>query len=391
MNLLPYIERSRMGNGVTALILISFSRRRRLNSGVLMLLLRKPLLSVVCVLALSVGACQALVASAVEPPRTTLEMFDTMTSEEGAPVEAERTPPGVGMMVFVQQKTWARDLKETVASGATWIRMDIPIGVYGSVSNGVFTPNQAQVDFYRSAAQQADAAGLKIVLVMAAAYNSDSWSEAQFRDYNGQYWKAVSKNIGQYVDLWQIFNEHDGRDYRNNAPISLTAAYLTRFRDTLASARTALRMYSSAPLTTTPFGYPVDEARYTKWQTFFDGIGPSLDVIGVHAYPEKSAEVIGRVPTYIKRLKARYNKPVAVLEFGLPSVASYGTSAEVGKAIADEIHAIMRADPMTATLYQLRDRGTDMNNGEMVFGILRDDYSKKDYYDTVVTEVKRWR
>jgi hypothetical protein len=396
MNLLPYIglQRSRMGNGVTVLTLISFSRRRRLNSGVLMLLLRKPLLSVVCVLALSVGASQALVASAVEPPHTTLEMFDTMTSEDGAPVGAERTaerPPGVGMMVFVQQATWARDLQETVASGATWIRMDIPIGVYGSVSNGVFTPNQAQVDFYRSAAQQADAAGLKIVLVMAAAYNSDSWSEAQFRDYNGEYWKAVSQNIGQYVDLWQIFNEHDGRDYRNHAPISLTAAYLTRFRDTLASARTAVRMHSSAPLTTTPFGYPVDEARYTRWQTFFDGIGPSLDVIGVHAYPEKSAEVIGRVPTYIKRLKARYDKPVAVLEFGLPSVAGYGTSAEVGKAIADEINAIMRAAPMTATLYQLRDRGTDTNNGEMVFGILRDDFSKKDYYDTVVAEMKRWR
>jgi hypothetical protein len=359
-----------------------------------MLLLRKPLLSVVCVLALSVGACQALVASAVEPPHTKLEMFDTMTSEEGGPVGAESAserPPGVGMMVFVQQATWARDLEETVASGATWIRMDIPIGVYGSVSNGVFTPNQAKADFYRSAAQQADAAGLKIVLVMAAAYNSDSWSEAQFRDYNGQYWKAVSKNIGQYVDLWQIFNEHDGRDYRNHAPISLTAAYLTRFRDTLASARTAVRTYSSAPLTTTAYGYPVDEARYTRWQTFFDGIGPSLDVIGVHAYPEKSAEVIGRVPMYIKRLKGRYDKPVAVLEFGLPSVAGYGTSAEVGKAIAHEINAIMGAAPMTATLYQLRDRGTDTNNGEMVFGILRDDFSKKDYYDTVVAEMKRWR
>jgi hypothetical protein len=27
----------------------------------------------------------------------------------------------------------------------------------------------------------------------------------------------------------------------------------------------------------------------------------------------------------------------------------------------------------------------------MVFGILRDDFSKKDYYDTVVAEMKRWR
>lgn len=313
---------------------------------------------------------------------------ETVPDPPNPPVNGK---PGVGMMVFVNQSTWARDLQETVASGATWIRMDIPIGIYGNVTNGVFYPDQNQVNFYRQAAQQADAAGLKIVLVMAAAYNSDAWSEQQFRDYNGQYWKAVSQNIGQYVDLWQIFNEHDGRDYRNHAPVSLTAAYLDRMRLALLQARTELRKHSNAPITTTPFGYPVDEARYTKWQTFFDGVGPSLDVIGVHAYPEKSATVINRVPTYINRLKARYNKPVAVLEYGLPSVAGYGTEAEVGKAITDQIAAIMSAEPMTATLYQLRDRGTDSNNGEMVFGVLRNDFTKKSYYNAVVAEVNKWR
>ncbi len=324
------------------------------------------------------------------PTTTTLLTTTTVPTSTTMP-PATPGKPGVGMMVFVNQATWARDLQETVATGSTWIRMDIPPGVFGSLNNGVFVVNQANADFYRRAAQQADAAGLKIVLVMAASFENNAWTEAQFRNYNGQYWKSVSQYIGQYVDLWQIYNEHDGRDYRNHAPVSLTTEYLTRFRDTLAAARVAVRTYSTAPLTTTTFGYPVDEARYAKWQTFFDGVGPSLDVIGIHAYPEKSADVINRVPTYINRLKARYNKPVAVLEYGLPSVPSYGTSAEIGKANADQIRAIMGASPMVATLYQLRDRGTDVNNGEMVFGILRNDFSRKDYYPTVVAEVKRWR
>jgi hypothetical protein len=297
------------------------------------------------------------------------------------------------MMVFVQPATFNRDVDELVATGATWIRMDIPIGYYGSVSGTSFQPNPERVAFYRQAAQYAKSKGLKIALVMAAAYAAPT--ETDFRNVNGQYWRAVSQNIGDLVDLWQVFNEHDGRDYRNHAPISLSSAYLTRFRDTLASCRYDLRTFSDAPLTTTPFGYPVNQARYDKWIQFFDGIGSSLDVIGVHAYPEKSATTIGLVPKYITSLEQRYAKPVALLEFGLPNVAGYGTPIQVGQAVTDQIAAVMTADPFCATLYQLRDRGPSFVNGapntdgEKVFGVLYDNYARKPYYGQVVEEVRR--
>ena len=153
-------------------------------------------------------------------------------------------------------------------------------------------------------------------------------------------------------------------------PSTLTSAYMERLRLALVQARTSLRRYSTAPLTTTAFGYPVNQARYDKWRTFFDGVGSSLDVIAIHAYPERSATVIGLVPTYVRQLKQRYGKPVAVLEFGLPNVSGYGTPTQVGQSVVDQIRAVMSAEPFCAALYQLRDRGTNTDDGEQMFGVL---------------------
>lgn len=303
---------------------------------------------------------------------------------------AAATQSGVGMMVFVAQSTWAQDLAETVATGAGWIRMDIPIGPYGNLTGSVFTPDTTQAAFYNQACQQAKAAGLKICLDIGALYPV-SGSEATYNTNNAAYLRSISQNIGQYVDLWQVFNENDGSDYRTQTGITMDQPYLDRFAVAMASARTALQQYSTAPVTTNPFGYPVDEARYTRWQTFYDTVGASCDVIGVDAYPEKSATNISNIPLFLNRFKARYGKPVAVLEFGLPSVASYGTYTEVGQTIVDQIAAVMSADPLCAALYEVRDRGTDTTDGEDMFGLMDINFNHKSYYGAVQTEVLSWR
>ena len=316
----------------------------------------------------------------------------TPLSASSATTPWRRTSKNLGAMVFVKQGEFEKDLAATVAAGFTWIRMDIPIGSYGWFDNdGKFNTTPGVAEFYLRAVQQAKDAGLRIVLVMASMYNSDSWSEAEFRERNGRYLRAVARNIGKYVDIWQIFNEHDGRDYRNHAPIELSEAYLGRMRSALRALRGVLREFSTAAVTTTPFGYPIDQARYDKWVRFFDGVGPSLDVICVHAYPEKSIDTITRVPTYMRNLRERYQKPVGILEFGLPSVDGYGDAAEVGRVVAAQIAAVMSVGPVVASLYQLRDRGTSRTDGELAFGILNQDWTKKQYYDVVSDEVRKWR
>lgn len=304
------------------------------------------------------------------------------------------TAGNLGAMVFVNESSWAQDLAETVAAGFTWIRMDIPNGSYGTLntSNGTFTRNTARSNFYKQACQQAKAAGLRICMDMAAFNNDNSWSDATYAQYNANVVQAVSQDIGQYVDLWQFFNEHDGNDFRTQQGSPRNAAYFARLRDALAVLRSAAREYSSAPVTTTTFGYPINQARYDIWQSFWDVVSPAADIIGVHGYPEGNQTTINLLATYMTNLKNRYSKPVCILEFGVPKVSGYGTPTQVGDAIVRQIAAIMSVNPVCAALYQLRDRGTNPNdtNGEMVFGILENNYVKKSYYNAVVAEVQKW-
>ncbi len=336
----------------------------------------------------SLGSTPTASATPTQTPTPTPRPTPT-TSPTVAPVAGN-----LGMMVFLnpaEPAAFDRDLAALVETGSRWIRMGIPEGQAGSVTGDRWTPNTANMNYFESTVDKADQAGLRIVLVLANALNNNAWTDEQHRTYLGQYVEHVSSRVGSQVDLWQVYNEHDGRDFRSYAPVTLTSAYMERLRLALVQARTSLRRYSTAPLTTTAFGYPVNQARYDKWRTFFDGIGSALDVIAIHAYPERSATVIGLVPTYVRQLKQRYGKPVAVLEFGLPNVSGYGTPTQVGQAVVDQIRAVMSAEPFCAALYQLRDRGTNTNDGEQMFGVLNTDWSRKSYYDAVVVEVKRWR
>jgi hypothetical protein len=341
----------------------------------------------------------------VPTPEEVQAVVDEAVAGLGARIHAMfgTTPPppdplaeNLGLMIFVKEETFDRDLAELVATGATWGRFDIPIGAYGSISNGVFTRNAAKAIFYKQAMAQVRAAGIKVVLVMASLYVNNTWSEAQFNDYNGQYVKAVAEDIGEFVDLWQIYNEHDGRDYRNHASLNnvLSPTYLQRMNTSLTVMRDRIRSVAgleAAKITTTPFGYPVNDARVAKWKAFFDGL-PVLDVICVHAYPEKSATAMSIMTVAMRELRARYGKPVGILEFGLPSVTSYGTFDVVGDAVVAQIHAVMLADPFVATLYQLRDRGVSSTNGELAFGILTNGFSPKaGIYDKVVAKIKTYR
>lgn len=304
------------------------------------------------------------------------------------------TAPAVGVYVVVnhaEPSHFERDLQQVLASGSTWIRMGMPSWVAGRIHNGTFVPNEERVDFYVDAVRKARAEGLKVAFIQANALNRDSWTDVQFLAYNSQYWRYIAMRFGPYVDLWQVFNEHDASDFRNHRRLStsgeLPAGYLTRLRTALMTARTALREHSAAPMTSPPLGYPINEDRYSRWVTFFDAVTPALDVISVHAYPGNSQRSIDLVTTYLHRLKERYGKPVAVTEFGVPSVRSSGTNAEIGTAIARQIEAIAAADPLCAIVYQLRDRGVNSSDSEQMFGLVRHDFTRKPYFQTVAREI----
>jgi len=300
-----------------------------------------------------------------------------------------------GMMVFLDKSAPTvidSDVSETVATGSDWIRIGLPSNVIGSYNASTFTytPDTAGMDYVATCCQKARQAGLKVVLAIADTDRNATLglTEAQYRTYVGQFFGFVASKCGAYVDLWQLWNEFSGRDYRNYAPITPDAAFLSRFNQAIAAGRSAVRQYSAAPVCTTPFGYPINQDTFNKWVVFHDGLQSACDVIGIHGYPETNNAVIDLMASYINTLKARYNKPVAILEFGVPNVSGYGTPTQVGAAIVQQINRLMTTNPLVATLYQLRDRGAPTStNGEDVFGIIENNFTHKSYYTAVVNAI----
>ncbi len=327
------------------------------------------------------------------PPRSVSPPAETARPGDSSRATAS---PAVGVYVVADHtdpEGFERDLEQVVASGSTWIRMGMPSWVAGRIHRGTFVPNESQVRFYVDAVKMAKAADLKIAFIQANALNSDSWTDEQFLVYNSQYWEYVSLKFGAHVDLWQVFNEHDASDFRNHRPIGSSGqfprGYLDRLRLALTAARTALQEHSDAPITSPPLGYPINAERYARWETYFDALNPTLDVISVHAYPGSSQRSIDLLAVYLNRLKTRYGKPVAVTEFGVPSVRSSGTDDAIGQAIARQIEAIASVGPFCAIVYQLRDRGTRATDSEQMFGLVRSDFTRKPYFRTVADEIKR--
>lgn len=300
-----------------------------------------------------------------------------------------------GFMVFLGSGTAGvdQDIAGIKAAGGTWARL----GMYNAGSfnaSGVFVPTTATWDHFKYACQTAKAAGLKVIWDAADTLRiSSTLTDAQWIVWQKSMWKYMAQTLGPWVDAWQIFNEHDGRHIRDFSPVpTLTTAYLTFFRDALQGARNSIREHHTGPVGTTVFGYPMDAARLAKWFQFHDAVSGQMDYIGLHAYPEFNGAVL---TDYVNQVYARYNKPVAVLEFGVPDAGGYGTPPlylRVGDGIVIQNNALLacgKSKFLCNTLFSLRNR-VQGGTGEGGFGILDNNWAKKAYWQTVVNSIARW-
>lgn len=299
-----------------------------------------------------------------------------------------------GFMVFLGggKDGVDKDVAGIVAAGGTWARL----GMYDSgsfTSAGVFQPNETVWAHFEYACKTAKSAGLRVLWDAADTLRiSNSLSNADWIRWQSSMWEYMAKRLGAYVDAWQVFNEHDGRDIRTFAATdNTTGANAAFFRAALEGARNAIRKHSAAPVGTTTFGYPMNEDRYQRWVRFHDAVSPQMDYVGIHAYPEFSPAILA---TFIQRLSDRYRKPVAVLEFGVPDAGGYGTPPDylrVGDGIVAQNDALLSVKDrlLCATLYSLRNR-VQGGTGEGGFGILDANWSKKAYWPRVVASIRRW-
>ena len=316
------------------------------------------------------------------------------TPEPPAPNPPTGKDNRYGFMVFLGEGTAGvdKDVAGIVEAGGTWARL----GMYDSgsfTSAGVFQPNETVWSLFEYACKKARAAGLKVLWDAADTLRiSNSLTNAQWITWQSSMWRYMARRLGPWVDAWQIFNEHDGRDLRTFAATdNTTGTNAAFFRQALEAARNAIREHSSAPVGTTTFGYPMDEARIQRWFRFHDAVSPNMDYIGIHAYPEFNGPILTQ---FVQRLWDRYKKPIAVLEFGVPDAGGYGTAPHylrVGDGIVIQNDALLAVKDklLCATLFSLRNR-VQGGTGEGGFGILDNNWAKKAYWARVVQSIRRW-
>lgn len=302
------------------------------------------------------------------------------------PVDPLPTDNKYGFMVFLGNDRAGvdKDVAVIVEAGGTWARL----GMFDSgsfTSAGMFQPNANTWSLFEYACQQSKAAGLKVCWDAADTLRiSNSLTNTQWITWQQSMWRYMAERLGPWVDMWQVFNEHDGHNLRTFAPQdNLLPANLAFFRAALEGARNAIREHSSAPVGTTTFGWPVSEDRIQKAWKLHDGVSVNMDYIGLHAYPEYNGQALA---SFVSRTADRYKKPVAVLEFGMPDGYQ-----RVGDGIVAQNDGLLSVKDklLCATLFSLRNR-VQGGTGEGGFGIVDNNWTKKSYWPQVVSSVAKW-
>lgn len=309
-------------------------------------------------------------------------------------------PVGVGFTVVARvdrPDAYTRDLAELRATGARWLRVGIQASDLGGWFGERWYWNEPTITFFTQCIAQARTVGLRISLTLAAMANSDGWTFDQYLMVNRLYWARCAQLAAAAggVDLVQVYNEHDTRDFRSQQPLPgpPSSPYLQDLAVALANARTELRAVLPDVQTTTSVGGAVlDDATARGWTQFFDAVAPSVDVIGLNCYPGDSVERIDQLPSRLATFRDRYRKPVVVTEIGVPTEEGGRVSTETAQRVLPSmLRRAVEGEPLAVLVYQLRNTGDDPRDPEQNFGILTADGRRRATYDSVVDAVRRYQ
>lgn len=292
--------------------------------------------------------------------------------------------------------------------------------------------NQSSIDWNFQNLEKIDQAldyannnGFKVILTLAPWDNACAWHppgtpncgeanylEADYTNYVRRYYSFLANRWIGKIYSWSPWNEIDGwcfTKYIGECKIMSGPAhhdlpptylnsdeYLNGLNKAFSTAREAIK--SADPQTLIAghvANYPLSVWFYRS-SKLFDKISGNLDVIGTSIYPTDNY-LIDQIPNVLDYLRYRYNKPVFVLETGIPeSSSSYEFNQlnhcpdnilepEPRSSLILNYFSKINKHATGALLYQMRD---DIKSSECpLFGIRRTDDSLKPSYTAFINFV----
>lgn len=288
------------------------------------------------------------------------------------------------------QATWEADIVAALDVGATCIRVGLSFWDLDSADSKAWA---------RARFQYAHDQGLRIMLTLAQLVGNDPAATNTTAVPSAIRTGAMVYDVVDGLVEWvQVLNEWDASDWRNwsrklgpgvaqdgQPPRpGADAEYLRGVHDVIEGVRAHIHAKRPDVLVgTATTGVSMDGNTEILWRRMYDAVAPACDYIGLNGYPIKWAEQYRMMPARTRRTGGRYRLPVVMTEIGLPSNTGT-TQGEQGERIAHmAIRASVDSGVLGVFLYQLRDTGTDPEDAEQCFGILKYDGTRKAGYRTV--------
>lgn len=269
------------------------------------------------------------------------------------------------------------------SAGINWVRFDM---LWNTVE-----PTQSGLDFskYDPIVSGIRSRGMQVIGLL-----SQYWSPAWYRGSNpwnqppapqdyAMFAQTVANHYAGQIKLWEAGNEpnQDGFWYPQADATAYTALLKAAYPAIKAVDPNA-KVISAGLSQASPISFLT--------QMYASGAKGYFDYLGMHPYTQPSPPSFGVLDS-LRSVMANNgdgNKQIMVTEVGWPTYSGSSGVTEANQAtyINQVYQMIINGNydyvPI-ACLYDFLDDGTDPNNAEDNFGLLRSDYSQKPAYGTI--------
>ncbi len=320
----------------------------------------------------------------------------------GVDLERAGDPGTVGHTAGFAQTSWMllwgsddevnRDLDVIQATGAKWLRVDF------DWKSAEPKPGVYQWTFLDRVVQRASSRGLRILATPAytpqwarPAGTSDKYAPADPGAYAAFVKAAAQRYAPRGVHHWEIWNEPNVVQFWEPKPNP------TQYAAMLKASSAAIRSVDSKAVVVTAGLAPAadtTDGRYVSPRTFLSklyqsGARDSFDAVGIHPYawpygiaaPGDWNQWHSLPKTYdIMQVNGDGAKKIWATEYGAPTGLNSRAVSDVDQArFVKEAFTEWKSKPWAGPIfwYSLRDTGTDRNDLEQNFGVMRQDFSAK--------------
>ncbi len=284
---------------------------------------------------------------------------------------------------LLSQSDVVRQLDLMQAAGVYWIRLEFK---WNALEPSLGTWNFGNYDFIVS---NILSRGMSIMGLLAQ-YQVPSWySTPQNRppapaDYANWISQVASRYASQ-ISLWELGNEPNESLFWYPSPNATAyTALLQAGYNAIKAVNPSSKVISAGLSQNSPGAFL--ESMYSA-----DAKG-YFDYLGMHPYNQPNAPDFRVLDGMLGHMSNHGdNKQIIITEVGWPTYSGSSGVSEANQAtyIGQVYQMIMHGNYQyipIACIYDFLDDGTDPNNAEDHFGLLRTDYSQKPAYSTMQTE-----